>query len=699
VTDDSSPHPRRFARALELALVSYSALLAARPFDEGDTFFHLSLGRAVLRAGARVVPEPTAFHAFDHPAVASEWLWSVLSYATYGAGGFRALSWLGIVLSALATLSALRLVRSRAAPELADGWFTGLCGVLLTCVLQCRVSVRPELCLLIGLPLYLRGLAAYARAGLPARARLGAALVLGAVLWAQLHGSFVLAPALFVICAVDLRAPLRRHQLRCDGVVFALLLLATLSSAYGADVGEFISAHAAGDAPRYIGEMARPTWAMLNPLHAVNMAALLTLLMIAAAGMLVGRALFARELLLALLGLALFATANRFIAEAALLAIPLCMRATAALTEHFADLRMFGLRATTAFAATWALALTMGKVEETHGPIGRLGVSEATFPMHAPNALAGLPPMAAVLTAYDASAPIGFLSDGRLRSFVDGRTPLYFDDTDYAVQREMLRDGAALQRGIARYGAIAAVVRRESQACAELSKDWSVALIEPRFSTFVAQPGASISALHACGVRYLDAASCANPGLAREIARVDDAGARAFAAFLRDAAAVSCKADGHAWQHLLTLEAGARPYQVGFERVLAEALLRAGRWDDATARMLHALDGGDLGMVGLLQNPAAGSLPLSHARRVLQAYVDIARDDADVGVRAALAEICARAGDQACARFNATRAAVRGRSTSALDWLATHHDDPRVRRDAQRWAEVLRSLPLTAATR
>jgi hypothetical protein len=82
----------------------------------------------------------------------------------------------------------------------------------------------------------------------------------------------------------------------------------------------------------------------------------------------------------------------------------------------------------------------------------------------------------------------------------------------------------------------------------------------------------------------------------------------------------------------------------------------------------------------------------------LQAYVDSARVDADVGVRAALAVICARAGVQACARFQATRAAVRGRSTSALDWLATHHDDPRVRRDARRWAEVLRSLPLTAAT-
>jgi hypothetical protein len=698
VTHDSSPHPRRFTRALELALVAYSALLAARPLDEGDTFFHLSLGRAVLRAGARVVPEPTAFRAFDHPAVASEWLWSVSSYAAYGGGGFRALSWLGVALSALATLSALRFMRSCAAPELADGWFAGFCGVLLTCVLQCRVSVRPELCLLIGLPLYLRGLAAYARAALPARARLGAALVLGAVLWAQLHGSFVLAPALFLICALDLRAPLRRRQLRCDGVVLALLLLAMLSSAYGADVGEFIAAHAAGDAPRYIGEMARPTWAMLNPLNAVNMAALLALLVIAAAGMLVARALFARELLLTLLGLALFATANRFIAEAALLAIPLCMRSAAALVEHFAALRVWGLRAASALAAAWALALTMSKVEETHGPIGRLGVSEATFPMHAPAALSGLPAMAAVLTDYDASAPIGFLSDGQLRSFVDGRTPLYFDDTDYAVEREMLRDGAALRRGIARYGAIAAVVRRESQACAELSKSWSVALIEPRFTTFVAQAGAPLTALRACGVRYLDSDACANPGLAREIARVDDAGARAFAGFLRDAAAVSCKADAHAWHHLLTLERDARPYRAGFERVLAEALLRARRWDDAATRMLRAIDDGDLGMVGLLQNPAAGSLPLSQARRILQAYVDSARDDADVGVRAALAEICARAGDQACARFQATRAAVRGRSTSALDWLATHHDDPRVRRDARRWAEVLRSLPLTAAT-
>jgi hypothetical protein len=105
--------------------------------------------------------------------------------------------------------------------------------------------------------------------------------------------------------------------------------------------------------------------------------------------------------------------------------------------------------------------------------------------------------------------------------------------------------------------------------------------------------------------------------------------------------------------------------------------------------MLSAIEGEDPAMVALLQQPAAGELPLSAARSVLSAFVARAGDEADLGVRAALAEICARAGDQECARFHATRAAVRGRYTSALDWVAEHHTEERVRTDARRWLTVL----------
>ena len=68
----------------------FMGCLAWRPIDEADLFYHLSLGRAVLAAHARIVPEPTAFRDFSEPAVASEWLWSVLSYVVFELGGARA---------------------------------------------------------------------------------------------------------------------------------------------------------------------------------------------------------------------------------------------------------------------------------------------------------------------------------------------------------------------------------------------------------------------------------------------------------------------------------------------------------------------------------------------------------------------------------------------------------------------------------
>ena len=41
---------RTAERLLGAGLVSYAVALTLRPLDEADSFFHLSLGRAVLRA-------------------------------------------------------------------------------------------------------------------------------------------------------------------------------------------------------------------------------------------------------------------------------------------------------------------------------------------------------------------------------------------------------------------------------------------------------------------------------------------------------------------------------------------------------------------------------------------------------------------------------------------------------------------------
>ncbi|MET0386986.1 MAG: hypothetical protein ABW321_13555 [Polyangiales bacterium] len=698
---------------LAAGLVLHAIGLAVRPLDEADTFFHLSLGRAVLQAGARVVPEPTAFVDFTEPAIASEWLWSVLSYAVYRWGGFIGLSLLGCVLAGLAALSVVAYVFHAAAAARARVGVAAI-AVLTLCVVQCRTSVRPELAVFSVLPLYLIATRRYAHTALPRRVYVGAALVLGTVIWAQLHGSFVLAPVLFVIQQLGpshAATPAdRRSWLRCDGAVLALLLAATFTSAYGTDVSELIGAHASGDAVRHIREMSAPTWVMLNPFAASNAAALLVLLVLGLLGALLERRVALREWLLVALGLALLSTANRFIAQAALLSVPAAVRGSEALAKHFALAPgRWPAAILRAGCALFALALlfdTARHMQQAHGPLGRLGVSEPSFALHASRALAELPDGAAVLTDYTSSAVVGFLGEGRLRTFVDGRTPLYFDDTDYALARELERDTGALQRGITRYGVSAAVVRRESPACVQLAQGWSVALIEPLYTTFVREPVARrLQHVRPCGLAYLRPSSCREPTLAAEITRIRELGARDFSSFLAAAHSVTC-ADGPDDQPLLhaavtklrKFEPSAQPYAAGFERVLVEGLLRTSAHHEATERLLAAITSDrDPGSVELLQLPAAGELPLREARRVLEAYVDVARDEAHPGARASLAEVCARAGDAACARFNAIRAAARGRPTDALDWLVQHGPSERVRRDAARWRDTLHQPSATSA--
>jgi hypothetical protein len=688
------PLRSRVDAAFSAGVCLYAALLAWRPLDEADTFFHLTLGRAVLQFHARTVPEPTAFADFTDPAVAAEWLWSVFSYAAYRIGGFGALSTCGAILAAVAAYATLRLVRSYWRPDAPFAWQLVVFTLVLSTI-QCRVAVRPQLLLLAGLPLYLLATRAYARASLPRRFELGVGLALAVALWAQLHGSFVLAPAIFLIQVVRPPRSAVRSELRADAMVFTLLLAAMLCSAYGVHIGHFISSHAAGDAPRFVAEMSRASWASLEPTGTPSMLAYWLLMFLGMTGMFVARQLFVRELLLSALGIALLCTANRFLAEAALLAAPWAARSIAALALHLEQawtrVHAGSVHAALLLASAGLLGWTALFIQDERGPLLRGGLLTSAFPIYAPTVLRQLPVGTPVLTDYPSSAPVGFLTHGKLRTFVDGRTPLYFDDTDFAVQREMMRDGQALRNGLMRYGARAAVVRRDSEACVQLSQFWSVAMLEPLFTTFVqTAPAHAPSSLRACGVRYLAADSCVDPALGASIAFVRKQGAVEFARYLEAERAVRCAGDAAAALRTLTVLApSSRPYAVSFRRTWVEALLRAGRFEDAAVSMADAAHGDDPGIINLLQNPSAGQLPLELVRRILVSYVDTARDEADPAIRATLAEICARAGDVECARFHAVRAAVRGRRTGALDWLAQHHPVARARRDAQRWLEVL----------
>src|SRR5688572_18907384 len=98
-------------------LVAASAWCALHPFHDADAFWHMALGRAVLAAGSRVVPEPLALWAFTEPAVVPEWLWGVLTLQVHSAGGYTALSLLPSALAVACALLVLQLARTCQRPS------------------------------------------------------------------------------------------------------------------------------------------------------------------------------------------------------------------------------------------------------------------------------------------------------------------------------------------------------------------------------------------------------------------------------------------------------------------------------------------------------------------------------------------------------------------------------------------------------
>ncbi len=681
--------PRHY-QAVLLALTG--GLLGLHPLAESDTFFHLMLGRAVLSQGSRVVREPTAFRAFSDPCVVPEWLWDVASYGLYRLGGYVALTALNVTCGAAAGVLLLWLARRVAGTQ---GAWALLPALLASSAVATRLSDRPQSAALVLLPAFL--LLAYVyrdRARLRARAALGLAAL--ALLWAQLHGSFVLAPLLLLlVLAGEAHGPSLAERVRRHGPLLLALALAATTSAYGLGIGSYVLAHAGGDAVRHIEDMKRLSWASLSPFAGAREAALLCLWSLGALG-LWRRGLAVSELALALLGAALAYTAMRFEIDACVLALPLAARAL----PPGAGARAPGAAGVWPRVAAVALALWLplwsrSFVDQYFGPWPGGGMDSGRFPYLASRYLRKLPRGTPVLTSYAAGAPLGFWLDGRVRTYVDGRTPMYFDDTDYAVARDLAASPEVLSRVIARYGARAAVIERDSPACELLAQRWSVVVAEPRFTTFVPAGSAPpLQGLSACGELMLAPDACARePELRAAARRLRALADTPYTRFVEVAAAVQC-APQRAGRYAARLqdERAARTFLRAQRNAHVAALLATGELDRAQALVLDSI--GRRWMDGLrwLTTPLGERVPLSMARRWLQRGIDAMDDSAPPVLRAQLAIACAAEGDAECARLQATRAALWGEpaALAPLSWVAQHHPSARARADARAWLALLR---------
>lgn len=195
-------------RAVPWALFLGLTAAGVSPVFEGDLFWHLATGRWIVAERAIPRSDPFRFTSPEGPWVDHEWLFQVLVHLAERAVGLQGLALLSAV--ALGLFSVLLYRRART-----TGLAPGLAGLLaLGCAMGARPRflVRPEVPTLFAVVTLLWLLDRYRHE----RGRaLVASVALLTVVWVNLHGAALLAPALAGLLLAG--EALRQRSGRLDG--------------------------------------------------------------------------------------------------------------------------------------------------------------------------------------------------------------------------------------------------------------------------------------------------------------------------------------------------------------------------------------------------------------------------------------------------------------------------------------------------
>ncbi len=690
-------------RAVLVLLGGVAAANTLHPFIESDVCWHLTLGRAVARSHARTFPEPSSLADLGRFARAPEWLWDLTTYALHGVGGWTAVTLL-VCACALGCVVALGRLVARSAPEASTpAWALALSLSLVLGLL--RVHERPEAAVMVLLPsvMILAG-RAVTEADTP---RLAVALTLLTALWAQVHGSVLLAPLVFAARAAPIPwapAATDRAPLSARALTLLAMLAAACTGALGPAVVLHVAQHTQGDAVRHLIDMSAPTFVYFDPRVSLHGPLYVALWGLSLAGMVAARAVFWRELAWALLGVSLVATAVRGLGPAGVLTAPLVARAVHALSQEVP------VRGRRAFALV-ALALSVGalgsmlaRTEREQGPIGHIGLREGHYPRGEARYLRGVARGTRVLPSVNAGAPLGWWLDGPVRTFLDSRIPLYFDDADFGVMRDLGADAETAGRVTRRYRFDVAVIERHNDPlCRALagSGAWVPVGVSAGYSTFTRRGDAgsppALQRLSPCEVDYLTPGACGDDhgaALEAEVERMRAWADPSFINYLRAERIVRCGVGGVTVGALLALvpsrqEAGMYP---GLrDGLLASILLNAGDVEGSVDLVEARVRRGDVGALAVV-GPALARSDRARLRALLADAARTLDDRTPPQLRAQLGTLCAAAGDEACARFHGVRAAALGAADAALPlcWLRAHAAAPAARRDADEWLRHLR---------
>jgi hypothetical protein len=695
---------KRSDTAWAVLIGASSAIAASNPLTQNDLFWHLALGRAVATTGSRAVEEPWALFGAANMRLAPEWLWEVALYGIERSFGLWAIHILVFACAIALGGVLVWLMRDVADAHRASIMPLLPLGALAAATINSRFNERPETLALVLLAIGMVLARKFARASGTQLAQIGALTILLEIVHAQVHGTFVLIPAV-VGCASIARLMRRdRDFVRPCLLTFVGLSLGALTSAYGLSVRDYLISHAHGDAVRHIIDMNAPAWSAVNPSERPYFGYYFALLALGIVLSAARRRVSASSVLSALLGCILLATALRAVGFAALLSLPLALEGLAGLLES---------RPITAARASILAGLTLllcvGDLVRNDGKgaggLLRVGVDFDRAPVASARFLRSRPKDTRVLASFASAAPLAYLAQGHAKVLMDSRTPLHFDDTQYALLRDSYRSAQQLEKAAHWFAVEAVVVRHDQPECdvVSQSKLFAPAIVEWGFTTFVRRDPRSdvrpLTTLQPCGTSgRINVDFCGrefDEEFQRDLRRTGWSGP-SFLGLLRAERALRCGADPAAMQSLPDWLNASEPANRRDEQNLwlAIGLSRIGK-DEVALEML-----GELAAKGHV--PAANAMSSSlarvspeDARAHLEPIARLYEDALPISLRLILARACMATQDVACVRFHGLRAflASRDEALPIVEWIA-ERDPSAARDDLLQRALRLRTAPV-----
>jgi hypothetical protein len=645
-------------------LILLAALLRLRPLRSLDLWWHLSMGREVRRAGARVFDDPTSIptgHAYTDP----EWLFDLLALATWEAGGVAAVLLLTAALAATSATLAWLLARHLVGPG--RPWAAVLLATLAVGGSSWRFDPRPQSLFLVLLPATIL-LASRARSsGGAARRGWLAGLVVVLLLWSQSHSSVVIGPAVVLVLCLprgEPDAPWAPGELAVLIGCCAIPLLGP----FGLGVLDQVLSHSGSDAARHITDMRPMPADAWWPVPGGSVMWIELLILIGLVGAVRQRSVAVGPLLLALLGLAMTVTAHRFRAAWALMALPFAAAALArghAWTERDAAPRLVA-----AAVLVIPLALWWGE------PGPSLRWDRTSVPVDATGAMEELSFSGRLFNDYDGGGWLGWAGDGDIQVFIDGRTPTHFDARRFFAARRAAEDVQVFEALHAGQSFEGVLIRRDQGLCRGLvaHPGWQPAWFGEQRAFFLPEGRAGLRPIHHLAV-CTDESSvgrCLAKGdPAPFFAEVDRLRAldpaHGYPDRLGAALALHCARDPVIAAFHIGEAARLGPGHPDLPRFRARLRFGGGLYEEALVALELASpdDGGaaDLRLQALreLDRPEE-ALPLARARQVELG------DACPVDLHALVAWACDETGELDCLVSSATRAALLGHAPS-LDRL------------------------------